>query len=464
MSAALGILAAGHAVMFKRDPRSATIWVLSVLLVPVLGAAAYILFGINRVNRKAQHIRYTPDPGATFPRDEVVLPPLPGDLAGLARLVKTVSSKDLTSGNSCRPLDGGSQAYPRMLEAIGQARHSIALASYIFENKGIGEEFVNALVAAHERGVDVKILIDDVYVRMSFSDAYGPLRAAGLDVALFNPPIIPARLHSVNLRNHRKLLIVDGTLGFTGGMNIHSPYWRPEAPESAMRDLHFELRGPVLEHLRQTFARDWLDSADTRLDRKFWQLDSRQDRPANERVLARGVESGPDETLDRMRWVFMGAINAAQTRICIRTPYFLPDQPMIAAISAAALRGVEVDIVVPENSDHKFVEWASQAHYWQILEHGARIHVRSGPFDHTKLMLVDSAWVCLGSANWDARSLRLNFEFNVELYDEFLAQKLEDGFDAVLKESRQVRADELMRLPVTVRLRNGIARLFSPIL
>jgi cardiolipin synthase len=450
--------------MFKRDPRSATIWVLSVLLVPVLGAAAYVLFGINRVNRKARHIRYTPDPGTSIPRDEVVLRPLPDDLSGLARLVKTVSAKDLTNGNSCRPLDGGSEAYPRMLEAISQAQHSIALASYIFQSKGIGEEFVNALVAAHERGVDVKILIDDVYVRMSFSDAYGPLRAAGMDVALFNSPIIPARLHSVNLRNHRKLLIVDGTLGFTGGMNIHAQYWRPEAPENALRDLHFELRGPVVEHLRQTFARDWLDSADMRLGHEFWRPDSRQDRPADEGVLARGVESGPDETLDRMRWVFMGAINAAKTRICVRTPYFLPDQPMIAAISAAALRGVEVDIVVPENSDHKVVKWASQAHYWQILEHGARIHERSGPFDHSKLMIVDGAWVCLGSANWDARSLRLNFEFNVELYDEFLAHKLEAGFDAILEESKQATVDGLLRLSVAVRLRNGIARLFAPIL
>ena len=123
-----------------------------------------------------------------------------------------------------------------------------------------------------------------------------------------------------------------------------------------------------------------------------------------------------------------------------------------------------VEIIVPEKSDHRIVQWASKAHYWQILEHGAQIFERPGPFDHSKLMIIDGVWVCLGSANWDARSLRLNFEFNVEIYDEVLAKKLEAGFDRVLEEARQIDADQIAKLPMIIRVRNGIARLFSPML
>ena len=456
--------AASHAVVFKRDPRSATIWVLAVLLVPVGGAVAYVLFGINRVNRKAQNVRLALDADTPACDSGPASHLVPQGLERLDRLAQAVSKQDLISGNSCVPLDGGREAYPRMLRAIDDARHSIALASYIFENKGIGTLFVNALIDAQKRGIDVRVLIDDVYVRMSLSDAFGPLRKAGVEVALFNPPIIPARLHSINLRNHRKLLIVDGNVGFAGGMNIHSSYWRPKAPEAAMRDLHFELRGPILDHMQRTFARDWRDSSEVPLNDEFWGKPYvGTDRNQNG-VLARGIESGPDETLDRMRWIFIGAINAAQSRICIRTPYFLPDQAMIAAISTAALAGVMVEIIVPEKSDHRIVQWASKAHYWQILEHGAQIFERPGPFDHSKLMIIDGVWVCLGSANWDARSLRLNFEFNVEIYDEVLAKKLEAGFDRVLEEARQIDADQIAKLPMIIRVRNGIARLFSPML
>lgn len=464
VSAAAGLVAAGHAIVFKRDPRSATIWVLAVLLLPIAGAIAYVLFGINRVNRKAKRIRVSPGPKETPAPDEKISAKLPAHFRSLARLVGAVSHQNLTPGNACDPLDGGHEAYPRMLDAIRQARRSIALATYIFEGKGIGADFIEALASAKDRGVRVKVLIDDVYVRMSFSDAFRPLRAAGVEVALFNPPIIPARLHSVNLRNHRKLLIIDNRVGFTGGMNIHSPYWRPDDPESAMRDLHFELTGPILGHLRQAFARDWFDSTDQWLTEDFWGPNDVGSSSPGGNALARGIESGPDETIDRMRWVYMGAINAATSRICIRTPYFLPDQAMIAAINAAALRGVEVDILVPANSDHNFVKWASQAHYWQVMEHGARIFERPGPFDHSKMMMVDGSWVCIGSANWDARSLRLNFEFNVELYDDALAGRLEKNFDTIIAQSERIEPDRIAKLSLPVRLRNGIARLFSPVL
>ena len=388
---------------------------------------------------------------------------MPTALAGLAQLVGRATAQPLTGGNRFESLCDGEQAYPAMLAAIESARHSIALASYIFDGEGIGAQFVDALQRAHARGVQVRVLIDDVYARWARCSAYRVLQQAGVPAATFNPTLIPARLHAAHLRNHRKLLVIDGGSGFTGGMNIFSPYWRPEAPGQACHDLHFRLQGPVVAHLMQCFTEDWCDTTGERLDERFWGRS-----PASivgaENSWARGIEAGPDETLDRIRWIFMGALSAAQHSVRIWTPYFVPDQPMIAALSTAALRGVRIDVLTPAQGDHPAVQWAARAHYWQVLEHGVRIFERPGPFDHTKLMLVDGQWCCLGSANWDARSLCLNFEFNVEIYDAALCTRLEALFDTVRDASDEVSAVALRSRPLAIRLRDGVARLFTPIL
>lgn len=455
--------AAGHAVVYKRDPRSATLWVLLIVLLPLGGSLLYLLFGINRYQRRARR----PFPGAHDPprhSDSYTgLQALPAALSDLARLVGHVTGLPLTSGNRIEPLVDGEHAYPAMLAAIDSARHSIALASYIFDSQGIGKQFIHALQRAHARGVQVRVLIDDVYARWTLRSAYRPLRRAGIPIASFNPTLIPARLHAAHLRNHRKLLVIDGQLGFTGGMNIFGPYWRPDAPGQACHDLHFRLQGPVVSHLIRCFTDDWCDTMRERLEDRFWGA-SPTPIVTFQRSLARGIEAGPDETLDRMRWTFMGALSVARRSVRIWTPYFVPDQPMIAALSTASLRGVRIEVVTPANGDHPTVQWASHAHYWQVLEHGVRIYERPGPFDHTKLMTVDGEWFCMGSANWDARSLRLNFEFNVEIYDAALCARLEAHFDTVREASAAVSIAALHTRPLAIRLRNGLARLFTPIL
>ncbi len=460
----VGLIVSGHALLYKREARSALLWLLVVWFLPVLGAVLYLLIGINRLQRRAQRIR-----------DATSLPPAAehmagedqtglladDDLGGLARLVQQVTGQPLLAGNHITPLVNGVQAYPAMLDALAQARHSIALATYIFDRDGIGNQFVQALLAAQRRGISIRILIDDVYVRLVRGSAFRFLKAAGLNVVSFNPPVLPARLHAANLRNHRKLLIVDGQIGFTGGMNIHRPYWQPEHPATAFRDMHFQVEGPVVRHMVETFTDDWYFTTGERLDTKFWGEGVPQ--PAGP-ALARGIEAGPDETLERLRWVFLGALNVARQTVRIWTPYFVPDQSLLAALSAAALRGVEVDILTPVENNHPLVQWAGRAHYWQVLEHGARIWERPGPFDHSKLMVVDGRWVCIGSANWDARSLRLNFEFNLEVYDTALAQHLEAQFLAARQEANLVTAAQLRERPLPIRLRDGAARLFSPML
>jgi cardiolipin synthase len=452
------LIASGHAVIYKRDSRSATIWVIIVWMVPALGALAYALLGVNRVERRAMRMRS----GMVRHKSDAQFPPgEPGThFVPLARLVGRVVDRHLLPGNSIETLVDGANAFPAMLEAINGARGSIAMASYIFDGDGIGADFVRALAAAAQRGVEVRVLIDDVDARFSSSTAVKPLRAAGVNVAVFNPPLVPARLHAMNLRNHRKILVVDGTTGFTGGMNVDCRYWRPDAPDQAFRDLHFRVRGPVVGQLMGVFADDWQFTTDEALRGPKWfpPLAAAGD------VLARTIEAGPDEAIERLRWAILGGLNAAQRSIRVLSPYFIPDAALTSALGAAALRGVEVDVVIPEVSDLPHVHWAMYGQLWQVLDHGCRVWTRPGAFDHSKLLLVDGAWTLLGSANWDARSLRLNFEVNVECYSVELGAHLDGLVQARITQSRPLTLADMNARSLAIKLRDGAARLFAPYL
>ncbi len=450
--------ASGHAVLYKRESRSAALWLVVVWVLPALGPLLYLTIGVNRVERRATRLRRR----MVRHRTEPQFPPgEPGThFTPLARLVGKVVGRPLLQGNSVEALIDGAHAFPAMLDAIGRARRAIAMSSYIFDGNGVGARFVEALAAAARRGVEVHVLIDDVDARWSRSSAVKPLRRAGIDVAVFNPPLVPARLHAVNLRNHRKILVVDGAEAFTGGINVDCRYWRPEAPEQAFRDLHFRLRGPVVAHLMEVFADDWHFATEEALRGEKWFPHL---GPAGS-ILARGIEAGPDESFERVRWAVIGGLHAAQRSVRILTPYFLPDQSLITALDAAALRGVEVDIVLPEKSDLPHVHWAAFGQLWQVLERGCRVWLRPGAFDHSKLLLVDGAWTLLGSANWDARSLRLNFELNVECYSVELGAHLEGLVQARIAGARRYTLADDARRGLPVKMRAGIARLFAPYL
>ena len=455
---AAAIAASGHAVIYKRESRSAAIWVILIWIMPAVGPILYVLLGVNRVQRRATRMRRTMirhRSSAQIRAEE------PGThLAPLARLVGQVIKRPLLAGNSIEVLVDGPQAYPAMLEAIESARHSIAMASYIFNGDGIGEQFVAALERAHKRGVAVRVLVDDVDARFSRSSACKPLRRAGIPVGVFNPPLVPARLNTINLRNHRKILVVAGTTGFTGGMNVDKRYWRPEAPAEAFRDLHFRVRGPVVSHLMEVFADDWQFSTDEALRGAPWFVP----QPPAGSCLARVIEAGPDEAFESLRWAIVGGLDAAQRSVKVLTPYFIPDGALITALNAAALRGVQVDVVLPANSDLAHVHWATFGQLWQVLDHGCRVWTSPGPFDHSKLMVVDGAWTLLGSANWDARSLRLNFELNVECYSVEVGAHMDGLVQARINAASRVTLEHMNARSLPVKLRDGVARLFAPYL
>jgi len=458
------LAAAAHVVMYKKDTRAATGWVGIIWLVPVLGVVLYVMFGINRVQRRAtsrRHGRRVVSRASTAPDS------IPGSVAAeathlltLAKLVGTLTSRPLLEGNDIHPLIGGDEAYPEMLRAIDESQRSVALASYIFDNDRAGRMFADALSRAVKRGIEVRVLIDAVGARYTWPSIEHALKAGRVRQARFMQTLLPGRWPYANLRNHRKVLVVDGTLGFTGGLNIREGHWLSLNPAHPIQDMHFRINGPVVGHLMEVFAEDWEFSTGEALQGETW---FRSIEPTGD-MLARGITTGPDRDIDKLRIALLGAIACAESSISIMSPYFLPDESLMMALNVAALRGVQVDIVLPQVNNLALVKWASTAQLWELIERGCRIWNSPPPFEHTKLMLVDRLWSLIGSANWDPRSLRLNFEFNVECYDAALAGRLQDRIDARIAESRRVTMADVEGLPLLVRLRNGIARLFTPYL
>ncbi|HQU15885.1 MAG: cardiolipin synthase [Chromatiales bacterium 21-64-14] len=462
------VLASGHAILHKRDPRAAVLWVGFIWLTPLLGPATYLIFGVNRIRRRARSLRgararYRGPGVAAVCGPEQVADTLPAEarhLATLARFVERVVARPLVSGNRIVPYVDGDQAYPAMVEAIDGAQRSLTLATYIFDNDRVGIWFADALARAVARGVAVRVLIDDAGARYSWPTVNHRLRRAGVPAARFLPSLVPWRLKAMNLRNHRKILVADGRVGFTGGMNLRAGHLLGGMPRHPVRDLHFGVEGPVVAQLQEVFADDWMFTTGEELRGEAWfpRLEAAGD------TLVRGIAEGPDEDFEKLRWTILGALATARHSVQILTPYFVPDLPIITALNVATLRGVEVDIVLPERSNLPFVNWASMALLPLLLEHGCRAWLTPPPFDHSKLMLVDGHWAMLGSANWDARSLRLNFEFNLECYGDALTESLTGLVRERMARARPVRLDELMRRPLAVRLRDGIARLWSPYL
>jgi len=463
LSAAL--VASTHVILKKSDNRAAVAWVGVIWLAPLLGSLLYLLLGINRIKRRARVLR---EPLARIQGQEnlqAFLPDVleqfvPAELRPLSRLSNTVAHQPILGGNRIRPLYNGNQAYPRMLDAITSARHSISLSSYIFGNDNTGREFVDALSAAVRRGVEVRVLIDAVGLRYSVPSIVGRLNQAKVPMARFMPSRLPWALPFMNLRNHRKILVVDGRKGFVGGMNIAEGNRLDRKPSHPIRDLHFDIEGPVVSELQAVFCEDWQFAANEMLSGERWFPKPQTPGASLSRVLA----DGPDERFDTIRQVISGALSVARSRIRIMTPYFLPDATLQDALTTAALRGVKVDIILPAKNNLAPVAWASEAQLPKLLRWGVRVWFSDGYFDHSKLFTMDGQWAMIGSANWDPRSLSLNFECNVECYDELLVQELDRHFEQCLATAHERTFADLMRLSIARKFRNGLARLFTPYL
>ncbi|MCG3204195.1 MAG: Major cardiolipin synthase ClsA [Elusimicrobia bacterium] len=434
---------------------------------PIGGAVLYYFFGINRIERKAARLRR-----AALPRTQIPsLVPSATDhepsavfdgfhLNTLRRMGEKITRLPLTRGNRITPLFNGDQAFPAMLSAIDRAEHSVGLSTYIFEFDPVGQQFIESLGRAVKRGVQVRVLIDDVGSGFKWRSIFKEFSRQQIPAETFMPTLVPWRMVYFNLRNHRKILTVDGRLAFTGGMNITSNHLLKLNPKNPAKDVHFQVEGPVVNQIQDTFRLDWHFTSGEDLGGEAWFPSLFEEGL----TYARGISDGPDEDFEKTKLVLLGAMAQAKQSIRIVTPYLIPDMALISGLNLAAMSGLRVDVVLPAHSDMAMVNWATEALLWQILQRGVHVWRVPAPFNHAKLMVVDGAWTLFGSSNWDHRSLRLNFEFNVECYGRELAGPLDSYVNQLISTARPITLEMVDGRPLPQKIRDGIARLFSPML
>ncbi len=450
----ISIPTAIHILLRKNDDGAAISWIGLVLLSPFLGSFIYWIFGINRIRRHAKRARPREDEIELNPVDKFK-DSVPEKWLALMHSGLSIHKADYLPGNHVKVLVNGDETYPEMLKAIESAQQSVLMSSYIFDYDSAGKKFVDALCAAHKRNVSIHILIDGIGLGYKWRMADWKLRRCGIKTARFFPAKWFSRSRFINLRNHRKILSVDGKVAFIGGINIREGNILKNNPRSPVQDLHFEIRGPVIGQIDRVFAEDWFFSKHKHI--RLPPVDTGGDG----KIISRILPDGPDENYQKLKWTLLGAINAAEHCIRILTPYFIPDLVLMSALQSASLRGVSVEVIVPARSNILFFNWAMRANFPQLLQFGIKIYQSPKPFDHSKIFLIDNMWSFIGSSNWDARSLDLNFEINMECYDPSLNAQLTEIF-----EGRRVRADGIRttKYSLSRQLLYNLFRLVSPYL
>jgi cardiolipin synthase len=461
----LAVVAIALLLRHQRPPVSAVAWLMSIVFLPILGAILFWFFGMNRVKRRQrawwkQRRR----------RDRRRADATAGDChpAGfnrlqqrLAELTRNATGAGITCGNQVRLLPDSAEAFDAMEQAIRQARHSVHVQYYIYRPDKIGTRIRDALIAKAREGVRVRFMYDGIG---SWGLGRRFLRAmldAGIEVCAFLPGRSLRDRWSVNLRNHRKLVIVDDRIAFTGGLNVGDEYLGRNPAWGYWRDTQLALAGPVVKQLIDVFNEDWFCATDCELD----PLPEEVDLPGRAgNVHAQVIADGPDLDVRPLRMVLQSAILEAERNITLSTGYFVPTQPLQEALCTAAARGVKVRILVAGPSTYWYTLWAGRSYYAELLALGAEIYeYRKGLF-HAKVLTVDGCWSLVGTPNFDVRSLDLNFEVAVSFSDETIARDLQRQFEEDVRHSLCIVPERWARRS-TWRIRaENFCRLFGPLL
>jgi cardiolipin synthase len=455
------------ALSIKKEASSAVAWCLLVLLVPLVGSLLFFQFGYNSVhrplNRKRRHRRsFRLSHPATEREPSAGEPPPEPDHSweGMARLASRVDAFPVMPGNAVEFYHDGASAFAAMYEAVRQARHHVHAEFYIVEPDAAGREFIALLADKAKAGVEVRLLYDAVGSYRLGGRALSPLRKAGGKIAAFLPVSILRRRLQINLRNHRKILVTDGRVAFTGGMNIGDDYVNKGKQFDHWRDTHLRVEGPASKALQRVFAEDWDFAAHEHLKGPSYFPTI---RPMGN-VPVQVVQSGPDQELKSIREVYFAAILRARQRVWIASPYFVPDPGLRDALCLAGRTGLDVRLLTVFKPDHVIPYLAARYYYGDALEAGVKVYEYTPGMMHSKLLLVDGAWASVGSANLDNRSLHLNFEANCLFYSPPAVAELERQYKQDLEVS--VRLDPLVyaRRPLAARLAENACRLLSPVL
>lgn len=441
-------------VLQKREPVATISWLISLAALPYLGFLIYYFFGPQRIHRqrlrrvRARAALPAPPPGLT-PSPEAI---------ELARLGQATTGLPPTTATQARLLIDGGAKYAALLDDIAQARERIHLEYYIYQPDRTGTALRDALIERARAGVTVRLLMDAVGSGGTKQRFLQPLIDAGAQVAWFHPMKLRWlwRRPWLNLRTHRKIVVIDGKVGYTGGINITDEE-DERLRDDAYRDLHLRLEGDVVRELELVFTEDWCYATGEPPLRHV------NLTPQQGTIAAQVVSSGPDSSWEAIHRVHVGAIHAARHRVWLVTPYFVPGEAARMALTSAALGGLDVRLLVPKLSDSRLVTYAARSYFDELLEAGVKIHEYGPRMLHTKALLCDDEMAIIGSANFDHRSFRLNFEISVMFYNASLAGELAALIEQECSRAPRVRGDRDRSL-WRMRLPESLARLVSPLL
>jgi cardiolipin synthase len=455
----------------RRDPSATIAWILFIVVAPFVGAIVYLFLGRTRMRRTVKRSsraearlrevlsRYDVR-GRLLGRGEVA----DARTKAQIRLGNALASTPASSGNTTHVLTDAAATYQAMTDAINQAKHHIHVEFYIIQPDMVGVALRDLLIRKASTGIEVRVICDAIGSMALPSDFWEPLLAAGGHAATFSPlsKLMPhwKRRDRVDFRNHRKLVVVDGRIGFTGGINVGKEYLGLDPNIGRWRDTHVRIEGPAVLSLQQTFLRDWLMTTDQALDDEHYFPDGE----AAGDCLVQVIDSGPDQIWSSVELYYAQAITLACERVWITNPYFIPSQLVESALTMAALRGVDVRILLPIKSDSRLVTLASHSYYTPLLHAGVRIFEYARGFVHAKTMVVDEWVATIGSANMDMRSFKLNFELNAFIFGQGVCQDVASQFCLDLVAAHEVTKEWERRMGLGRRLVRGIARLLSPLL
>lgn len=447
-----------HILLYKRDTRAALGWIISCIFIPFGGPVAYFLFGINRVRSRARNLKrhlfkigYEVGLTKSIPKGRYE--------KGIRAVGYHITGTELSAANTIEILHNGEQAYPAMLDSIKQAKIRILLTTYILKTDKTGRAFIEALSEAVDRGVDVRVLVDGVGELYSWPKASTLLVKKNVTVATFMPPsLFPPNIY-LNMRNHRKLLVIDDELGFAGGMNISDDNISLTNKPRKISDIHFSFRGSFANDLSKLFHDDWLLATGEQLT-----SDVKVSASNNGDSLCRVIPDGPGEEMDFLALTIQAVIATASESIEIMTPYFLPSRELISSLQSATLRGIKVRIVLPAKNNLFYMHWANRNILSELLQLKIEIYYQAAPFCHSKLLCIDDEYCMVGSANLDPRSLRLNYEVGIEIFSEKMNALVRTHFDDVISACTRLRRSDLENRSIPIRLRDSLVSLLSPYL
>jgi cardiolipin synthase len=457
-------------ILENQDPIKTISWILVLFLLPLVGIILYIYLGVNPKKRKMINLKEMEDRMSLdrLIRDqrlqlsaEVFLPD--GRLASKRHLMNLLLSNSkaiITERNHVRILNNGRQTFGSIIYELENARDHINLEFYIIEDDQIGNKIKDILIRKAMAGLEVKVLYDDVG-SWSLSRRYiREMTSAGVKVMNFMPVKTYAFANKVNYRLHRKIIVIDGKIGFVGGINIADRYLRGLGKNNRWRDIHLRIEGDAVRSLQALFLMDW-NFANRTADygeRYF------PEHSVTERKLVQIVASGPDSDWQSIMQAYFAAIATASNYVYISTPYFLPNESIMTAMKTAALAGIDVKLLLPEKNDSWIVGRSSRSYLKELLQAGVKVYFYLKGFTHSKLLVVDDLFSSVGTANMDIRSFNQDFEANALIYDETLTRQLRLDYLDDVAQSKEILLEEWEKRSLWEKSQESVARIFSPLL